>query len=594
MLERLDSEVRDLILKYVLKNAIEHGGKAAVEPVMSKLLGLKPELRPVARDLSEAVAKVVAEVNQMSVEEQVKLAKEKFPEVFEERVSVEKPKVLPPLPNVERYKEVRTRFAPNPDFLIHLGNARPAILSYEYARMYNGKLILRFEDTDPKTKKPLLEAYKAIREDLNWLGVKWDEEYIQSLRMGIYYSIARELISLGGAYVDLCTREEFIKYKLNKIPCPHRETSAESNLELWDKMLANYFTEGEAVLRVKTDLNHPDPSVRDWVAFRIIDTDKNPHPLVGSRYVVWPTYNYAAAVDDHLLNITHILRGKEHMVNTLKQRFLYNYLGWEYPEVIHLGRLRLEGLILSKSKIKELLMKHPEDFSTPDDVRFGTLAALRRRGVTAEAIRKLILEVGVKGTDAVISWDNIASTNRKLLDYNTKRLMFVQHPPTEVIVRAVPSDLHNRVSIPLHPSNKSLGSREVEVIRDAEGGISIFISKDDVGMFKEVGYIRLMEFINIKYVDELNNGKVLAEYVGKDLNQARRLKAPIVQWVPSHNNVRVVILKPEGLKIKKVRGYGEEYFRTLQNSEVVQLVRFGFAKVEEVSEGLIKLIYIHE
>jgi len=594
MLERLDSEVRDLILKYVLKNAIEHGGKAAVEPVMSKLLGLKPELRPVARDLSEAVAKVVAEVNQMSVEEQVKLAKEKFPEVFEERVSVEKPKVLPPLPNVERYKEVRTRFAPNPDFLIHLGNARPAILSYEYARMYNGKLILRFEDTDPKTKKPLLEAYKAIREDLNWLGVKWDEEYIQSLRMEIYYSIARELISLGGAYVDLCTREEFIKYKLNKIPCPHRETSAESNLELWDKMLANYFTEGEAVLRVKTDLNHPDPSVRDWVAFRIIDTDKNPHPLVGSRYVVWPTYNYAAAVDDHLLNITHILRGKEHMVNTLKQRFLYNHLGWEYPEVIHLGRLRLEGLILSKSKIKELLMKHPEDFSTPDDVRFGTLAALRRRGVTAEAIRKLILEVGVKGTDAVISWDNIASTNRKLLDYNTKRLMFVQHPPTEVIVRAVPSDLHNRVSIPLHPSNKSLGSREVEVIRDAKGGISIFISKDDVGRFKEVGYIRLMEFINIKYVDELNSGKVLAEYVGKDLNQARRLKAPIVQWVPSHNNVRVVILKPEGLKIKKVRGYGEEYFRTLQNSEVVQLVRFGFAKVEEVSEGLIKLIYIHE
>lgn len=590
MSEKFDSYVRDLTFKLALKNAVEHGGKAAVKPVLGKVLGAVPELRKLAKELECLVSEVVSEVNSMSLEEQIRLAKERYPDIFVER-EVVKPKTLPPLPNIEKYREVRTRFAPNPDFLIHLGNARPAILSYEYAREYRGKFILRFEDTDPKTKQPLPEAYSAIKEDLKWLGVRWDEEYIQSLRIEVYYSIARELITAGGAYVDLCSRKEFLEYKINMKPCPHREVPLETNLELWDKMISNYFGEGEAVLRVKTDLSNPDPSVRDWVAFRIINTDKKPHPIVGSKYWVWPTYNYAAGVDDHLMSITHILRGKEHTVNTLKQKYLYNHLRWEYPEVINLGRLRLEGFILSKSKIKELLMKYPNKFKSVDDIRFGTIASLRNKGILSETIRKVILEVGVKVSDAVISWDNIAAINRKLVDPTAKRLMFVSHPPVKVVVKSVPQDL-SKVSIPLHPTNRELGVREIKV-GVIDGLVKVLLDGNDLDKLRSIGYARLMEFMNIKYLGEGPDG-VLAEFVSTDLNDAKKFKAPIIQWVPYDEFVKVVVFKPEGLNLLRIKGYGEAYMKTLKTGDVVQLLRYGFIKIKGLRGRAVEATYIHD
>ncbi len=583
-------ELREIIFKLALKNAIEHSGRALPQPVISKLLGLMPELRSNVRELSSLVSEIISEVNKLSLEDQIKLAKERYPEIFE-RKEIAKSRGLPPLPNVELYKEIRTRFAPNPDFLIHLGNARPAILSYEYAKMYDGKFILRFEDTDPKTKKPLPDAYSLIKDDLRWLGVIWDEEYIQSLRMEVYYELAKELINVGGAYVDLCSRDEYRKYKLDMKPCPHRGLDVDKNLELWDRMLSNHFSEGEAVLRVKTDTTHPDPSVRDWVAFRIIDTDRNPHPITGSKYNVWPTYNYAAGVDDHLMNVTHILRGKEHMVNTIKQRYLYGYFKWRYPEVINVGRLRLEGLILSKSKIKDLLFKYPNVFKEIDDIRFGTIASLRRRGILPEVIRKLIMEVGIKDTDAVISWDNIAATNRKLIDASSKRLMFVPQPGVNVIIKGVPKEL-NKVSIPLHPTNKDLGSRSIEV-NLIDDKLMVLISSDDSLKFRELGYVRLMEYMNIKYVGELRDG-ILAEFFSIELSDARKLNAPIIQWVPYHNHVRVMVMKPEGLRISRIRGYGEPFMMNLKVNEVVQLVRFGFIKVDKVRHNVIIAIYLHD
>ncbi|MEM4922179.1 MAG: glutamate--tRNA ligase, partial [Sulfolobales archaeon] len=377
-------KVKEVALKHALKNSIDHGGKALESAVVSKVLGELPEFRRYAKQVVEVVKEVVSFVNTLPVEEQIKIVKEKFPELFEETKHVERrgEKALPPLPGVDKHRGVKTRFAPNPDFYIHLGNARPALLSYEYAKEYNGVFILRFEDTDPRIKKPLPEAYKAIREDLKWLGISWDEEYIQSLRMELYYNVAKELIARGGAYVDLCKREEFRKLKLERRPCPHRAQSSEDSLELFDKMLSGYFAEGEAVVRVKTDLTSPDPSLIDWVAFRIVDTSRYPHPLTGDKYIVWPTYNFAAGVDDKLMGVTHILRGKEHAINTLKQLYVYRALGWEYPEVINLGRLKLEGMILSKSKIKEVLKK--DGSVEVDDPRFGTLRSLRRRGILPE------------------------------------------------------------------------------------------------------------------------------------------------------------------------------------------------------------------
>ncbi len=594
-------DVEREILRYALKNAVDHGGRARPGPVINKILGTHPEYRgrERLRELGKKVAEVVRKVNSMSLEEQQHLLKTLWPELETGRsVAKEGKSELPPLPNAVKGGIV-TRFAPNPDFLIHLGNARPAYLSFKYAEMYEGRMILRFEDTDPKTKTPMPEAYRLIREDLKWLGIRWDEEYIQSLRMDIYYRMAKELIESGGAYVDLCSQKEFLKYKLTRRPCPHRTQSVEENLELFDRMVTGAFSEGEAVLRVKTDVSHKDPSVIDWVAFRIIDTDRHPHPIVGSKYVAWPTYNFAAAVDDHLLGVTHILRGKEHAVNTVKQGYLYAHLGWKYPTVVNLGRLKLEGLILSKSVIKKLLEEKPGVFSGPDDVRFGTIAALRNRGVEAEALRRVILKVGINPNDATISWDNIAALNRRLIDPETPRLMAVFNP-VKLIIRGYAGP--KNVLLPYHPDNEELGSREVPVtIRD--GNAVVLIQRQDLRGIIDSSKreFRLMGLCNVRLCEGIsgNEDEVTCEYVGRDLSYARGRDLRILQWVPASNHVRIEVLIPQGLELKVDKGVAEPSVTTLASESGrklvrCQLIRYGFVKLLKPELGGVKAVFIHK
>ncbi|RLG87478.1 MAG: glutamate--tRNA ligase [Thermoprotei archaeon] len=570
-------EVRRLALKHALLNALRYG-RAKEGPVISKVLGERPDLRPFARDVVAVVREVVAMVNSMSREEMRSKAEELG--LAEERRTVERRRELPPLPNVDKWGYVKTRFAPNPDFLIHLGNARPALLSHIYARMYKGGFVLRFEDTDPRIKTPIPEAYQRIREDLRWLGISWDEEYVQSMRMELYYDVARKLIEKGGAYVDLCTAEEFRKFRSERRACPHRDRPIEEQLELWDKMIEGHFGEGEAVLRIKTDLAHPDPSVIDWVAFRVIDTDKHPHPVTGSRYVVWPTYNFAAAVDDHFMGITHILRGREHAVNTVKQSFIYMYMGWRYPEVVNLGRVNLEGFILSKSRIKELLTKYPGRFLGLDDPRFGTIASLRRRGILPDTIREVILELGVKSSDATVSWDNVAAVNRRIADSRSKRLMFVKEP-LEVCIEGI--ELPFKVSIPYHPS-ADLGERSYVMTNGC-----VYVEKRDFENNKGQ-VVRLMSFINVRF--EERSGRAVAKLVGYTVDEARRYGAPIIHWVPKEHSVRARLYVVEGLRLRRVVGMAESSVKELNSGEIIQLVRLGFARVER-TKPVPLLIYAH-
>ncbi len=590
------SVVEKLAKGYALLNAYQHGGKARLGPVMSKLMAEKPELRPYAREITGIVKRIVEEVNKLAPEDQKRLLEEEYQWLLEReagRRRVEEKK-LPPLPGAVEGRVV-TRFAPNPDFVIHLGNARPAILSYEYARMYRGKMILRFEDTDPRTKAPLPEAYMLIKHDLKWLGIEWGEEYVQSMRMEIYYRIARLLIERRGAYIDTERPEKFREYRdAGKLAeYPPRNRSVEENLEHWDRMLEGYYGEGEAVLRVKTDPAHPDPSVRDWVAFRIIDTSTYPHPVTGSRYIVWPTYNFAAAVDDHLMGVTHILRAREHRQNTVKQGFLYAHLGWEYPHVTHFGRLKLEGFIMSKSVLKKL--SEAGVLTGLDDPRFATIAGLRRRGILAETIREVMIEVGVKQTDASISYANLAALNRVKADRRAKRIMMVVDPVT-LTVKNIPWR-REALRIPFHPSSGELGYREITV----PGPVAkILVSGSDLGLLEPGRLVRLMEAFNVR-VERVNKDERIVEavYHSRGLEEARREKAPIIQWVLEEEKTPVEVAVPRGLELDIVKGYAEKAVNTLSVGEIVQFVRYGFARVDSVvelgdGERLVKTIYAHE
>lgn len=566
-------DLRSLVRGYALKNALKYGGKASVGSVISMILGDRPELRSRAREIAAIAREIIEEVNKLSPSEQERILREEYPWLLEEKPRREREEgVLPPLPGAKE-GEVVTRFAPNPDFVIHLGNARPAILSYEYARMYRGKMILRFEDTDPRTKTPLPEAYDLIREDLRWLGVKWDEEYIQSQRMHIFYEHAKAMLERGCAYVDLC-REESRQLIASGRACYTRDKPPEWQLEQFDRMLEGHYGEGEAVVRVKTDLSHPNPSVRDWVALRIIDTEKYPHPLTGSKYIVWPTYNYAVSIDDHLMGVTHVLRGKEHQVNTEKQLYVYKCFGWEPPVFIHFGRLKLEGFIMSKSTIRRLMEEKSGEYWGFDDPRFGTISGLRRRGILPEAIREAILGVGIKPGDATISWANLAAINRKILDAKADRIMFTPDP----VELEVSMEECMEAEIPYHPDRPER-KRKIRVCP----GDKVYLARSD---YKPGSLVRLMGLANF----EISEGFIRLH--STSVEEARRLRIPIIQWAPVKGAVKLEVYEPVELSFKVYMGYAEPALREYGRDSRLQLVRFGFIRIDEAGDTY-RAIYTH-
>jgi glutamyl-tRNA synthetase len=573
------SEIRNLIKRIALLNAVSYNGKAQSKPVLGKLLSERPDLRGFAREIAVLVDEVVQEVNSMSIEEQMNTIKALWPEALVKERGEERAeeKALPPLPNVEKYGRVVTRFAPNPDCVLHLGSARAIILCHEYAKMYGGRFILRFEDTDPRLKKSSLQFMNLIREDLEWLGCHPDEEYIQSDRIEIYYSYAEILLKNGYAYVCTCKPEDFRAKIIAGEPCQCRNLTPEENLHRWEAMLSGLYAEGEAVMRIKTDLRHPNPAVRDWPAFRVIDTKKYPHPRVGSKYRVWPLYNFACGIDDHLMGITHIIRGKEHLTNQERQKYLYKYLGWDYPEAIHYGRLKIEGASLSKSKIvrgvKEGL------YVGWDDPRLATFLALRRRGIRPEAIRRLILDIGPRPADITLSWDNLYAYNRKIVDPVANRYFFVWHP-VKLIVKNVGREF--TANIPLHPDHPNRGKR-IFHIKPKNNIVSFLISERDAKQLKIGDIIRLMELFNVK-IDALEKDCVTASFHSEPYAEAKRVGAPLIHWLPEGEGLPCNVVMPDNSIIS---GLVEPSFRSVSPDKIVQFERFGFVRVDKINEKII-------
>jgi glutamyl-tRNA synthetase len=576
----MSKEITEKIRKAAILNAIRHDGKANPQAVLGNLLGDNVQLRARARELLPLVQQIVREVNDFEQQKLQEIAEKNWPAELT-REHIEEERRLPPLPNADKYPLVVTRIAPNPDFVLHVGNARAAILSHDYARMYKGKFIVRFEDTDPRLKKSQLVYYELIRQDLKWLGCEWDEECIQSDRLQLYYEIAKTLIQKEVAYVCECERDRFHELVTAGTACPDRSLNVSIQLQRWEKMLNGGYREEQAVLRVKTDLSHPNPAVRDWPAFRVIDTEKNPHPRVGSKYRVWPLYNLASGVDDHELGITHVIRGKEHLTNMARQIYLYEHLGWKYPDALHYGRLKVEGMNLSKSK----LMKGLEtgEYSGVDDPRLGTLAALRRRGYSAETIRKLIWDVGPKPVDVTVSWDNVNSLNRKIIDPTSHRYYYVPDP---ILTKISGVKKVYEIKAPLHPQHPEMGARTLNIQPSGEVA-TLYLSGTDASALKTERAIRLMGLFNFepqRFSGNELEGRFLSDSGSEDVH------APILQWVPAEKNVSVNVVMPNASSKK---GLAETGLSNEPIGSVVQLVRFGFGRVDEIGDDGATIYYAH-
>lgn len=396
--------MEDIILKHALKNAFEHEGKAIAKAVISRVVGEKPEATKNMRKLSKEVEEVIEEVNKMGLDKQKKKLLEIWPDALEKKP--EKPKELPKLPNAVKGKVV-LRFAPNPNGPLHIGHTRQALLNWFYRNEYDGVYILRFDDTDPKTKPPLKEAYEWIIEDLEWLGVKPDKISYASDRLDIYKEHGENLLRRKGAYICTCDPEQWRELKNKKKACPCRELPIREQLKRWEKMFSDY-KEGEAAYRVKTDIKHPNPAIRDWVAFKIVD--KPNHPRATAK--VWPLLNFASAIDDHLFGITHIIRGRDLDFTEIQQKYVYKYFKWDYPTTIVTGKIYLEGTALSTSKVLKGIKE--KSYKGWDDPALGTLRALKKRGIYPETIQQIIFDLGVRKNNVNLVWENIKAMNNKI------------------------------------------------------------------------------------------------------------------------------------------------------------------------------------
>lgn len=558
--------MRELIFKYALKNALDFGN-ANPKAVIGKVIAENPDMRKKVKDLFPVVEEVIEEVNSLSRDEIEGYIKS-F--TFEEKERKKEQK-LQELKCVEKGKVVM-RFAPNPSGPLHMGHARAAVLNSEYVKYYGGKLILRFEDTDPARVMP--KAYNMIREDLRWLGIEWDKEVVQSSRLEIYYKYARELIEKGFSYVCTCTAEEFQKLKIGKVECPHRNTASRKNLENFERMFSD-FNEGDAVLRFKSGVDLPDPAMREFPLMRI---SEKKHPLVEAR--VYPLMNFSVTVDDHLLGLTHVLRGKDHIVNTRKQEFIYNAFGWEMPEFIHYGRLKIGGLALSTSKISEGIRAGL--YSGWEDAKLGTLRALRKRGLQPEAIVKTMLDVGVKQSDINFSWENLYSYNRAIIEPDANRYFFVAQPKILVVENA--ESVENYA--PFHPDYPERGKRRLVINADA-GKARVLISSRDFLNLKPGNFIRLMGAFNIEILEV--GEKARGIFRSFELGEARKRKARLIHWLPEEGNIEVKVVKPEGIDT----GFAERLLEKEKTGSIVQFERYGFCRIDE-KNSIITLYFTHE
>jgi glutamyl-tRNA synthetase len=563
-------DLREKVLKFAVHNAFTHNGKAQKGPIIGRILGSDPEFRDRIKEIAKIIDETLLEVNSWNLEEQAQMINEKWPELLVTRKKEEKKKTLPPLENVDKYEVIKTRFAPNPDGALHLGSAEPIIFCDEYAKMYDGKFILRYEDTSPDVKAPILEIYNWIREDLDWLNVKVDEVYMQSDRLQIYYEYAEKLININAAYVCTCDPTTFKNLYMAKKACPCRGHPPKTQLERWEKMLDGTYKKGDAVVRIKTDLSHPNPAIRDWPALRIAE---GIHPRQGDKFRVWPLYNFSCAIDDHLMKVSHIIRGKEHEVNTTRQRYISEYLDWVYPEIINIGRLGLEAGILSKSRIRKGIDEGI--YSDWDDPRLGTLRALRKRGLQPETIREIMIQVGPKPINATLSWDQIASVNRRLIEPKAKRYFFVKDP-TNLLVKGLSESY--TAKLPKHPDHTDWGAR-IYKIDTRSGEASFIVSADDFSTIKASGMVRLMGLFNIKISSYEKEGLV-ANFHTKSHQEAREIDIPFIHWLPVGTGVKARVFMPDATISE---GIVEKECSTLSENDMIQFERFGFVRVDKTS-----------
>ncbi|MBN1871980.1 MAG: glutamine--tRNA ligase/YqeY domain fusion protein [Candidatus Omnitrophica bacterium] len=454
---------------------------------------------------------------------------------------------------------VHTRFPPEPNGYLHIGHAKSICLNFGIARDYKGLCNLRFDDTNPTKEE--MEYVKSIEEDVKWLGFDWGNRlYFASDYFDTLYNCAEALIKKGKAYVCDLDQDKMSSMRgtVNEPgqDSPYRDRSVVENLDLFRRMKAGEFEEGARTLRAKIDMASPHMIMRDPPLYRI---RKASHHRTGSKWCIYPMYDFAHCICDSIEKITHSICTLEFENNRVLYDWILNELGLYHPQQIEFARLNLSHTVLSKRKLLELVDGgYVEGW---DDPRMPTLAGLRRRGYTPEAIREFCDEIGVAKFNSIIDVVLLENAIRSELNKTAARVMAVLHP-LRIVITNYPEGKEEELVAVNNPEDMSMGTRRVPFSK------VLYIERDDFREAPPAKFHRLSpgREVRLRYayfitcedvIKDKETGEIKEihctydpETKGGDAPDGRKVKGTL-HWVSARHAVRAEVRLYDHLFIKR-------------------------------------------
>ncbi len=430
------------------------------------------------------------------------------------------------------YTHVQTRFPPEPNGYLHIGHAKAIQIDFSTAEKYGGTCNLRLDDTNPS--KEDVEYVDAIKEDIQWLGYKWDKVLYASSYFDFIYECAIKLIKDGKAYVCDLTADEIREYRGTLTEpgknSPYRERSVEENLELFKRMTDGEFPDGARVLRAKIDMASPNINMRDPVIYRIAHIS---HHQTGDKWCVYPMYDFAHPISDTREGVTHSLCSLEFENHRPLYDWFLRELGFETPSrQIEFARLNLNYCLTSKRKCLDLVVNNIVDGW--NDPRMVTISGMRRRGYPAAAIRDFINRVGVSKAYSVVDFGLLEACVRENLNENAPRAMAVLRP-LKVIIDNYPEDKSEEIELPVNQDKEEMGTRVIRFSKE------IYIEKEDFMIEPPKKYFRLFPGNEVRL-----RGAYFVKCVGYDTDENGEVTAVHCTYDPESKGGN----SPDGRKVK--------------------------------------------
>ena len=482
-----------------------------------------------------------------------------------------------------KHKSVHTRFPPEPNGYLHIGHAKSICLNFGLAKEYNGLCNLRFDDTNPV--KEDVEYVDSIKEDVQWLGFKWEgEPRYASDYFDALYGYAIELIEKGLAYVDELSPDQMREYRGTLTEpgknSPYRDRSVEENLALFERMKNGEFAEGTLSLRAKIDMASPFMVMRDPVLYRIKFAS---HHQTGDKWCIYPMYDFTHCISDAIERITHSLCTLEFQDNRRLYDWVLENISIErpLPHQYEFSRLNLEGTLTSKRKLLKLVNDGIVDGW--NDPRMPTISGLRRRGYTPASLREFCRRIGVTKQDNVVEYSALEACIREDLNENAPRAMAVIDPVRVVIENF---EGEETLTAPNHPNRPELGERQLPFTKE------LYIDRADFREEANKQYKRLVlgkgvrlrnaYVIKAERVEKDANGEITTifctydpETLGKNPSDGRKVKG-VIHWVSAVHNHPAEFRLYERLFTVPNPGAAEEIESVLNPTSLV--VKHGFVE----------------